>query len=584
MINLIQILNFVTISRLDLELAAGLSVITGETGAGKSVLLSALGFALGDRASVQLIRPGAERAEVSLVLQAPADPDLQAWLAEQGLEDEGDELLLRRSLGQDGRSRAYINGRPSTINSLRDIGDRLVDIHGQHAHHALLRREVQRQLLDDHAGLGPQRARTAAAYRDWRQAQQRLDQLRGASRELDERRERLSFQCQQLRELAPEPGEWEALGQEQRRLAHAERLLGDGQRAHQWIYEGEISACSLLGQAQRDLEALAALDPRLGGVIQMLDSAAIQAREAGSELADYLSGIELDPQRLAWVDERLATMRSLARRHQCDPEQLPGLLTRLESELADLEAGSGDPAALERTRDQALDAYLDCAARLSSGRRHAAAEIAGRISALLPGLGMAKARLDIHIEALALEQAGANGQDRVEFLVATNPGQTPRPLAQVASGGELSRLSLAVQVVTSSASRIPSFVFDEVDTGVGGGVAEVVGRQLRALGEAHQVLCITHLPQVAAQGHHHLHVDKTLSETAAETRIRHLDPGQRVEELARMLGGLDITESTRAHAREMLERPQLTADLRPDSKPVAKGRKRATRPVPETKS
>ena len=554
MLTHLHIWNFAIVERLDLPLEGGLTVLTGETGAGKSILLDALGLALGDRADTSVIRHGADKAEISVTFSTHDAPEAEAWLQEHELDSAG-ECIIRRVIAANGPSKAFINGKPTPAASLRELGEMLVDLHGQHEHQSLLRREAQRQLLDDFAGHGSLLGELAEAFRNWRDKQAELDRLRQAASERDDRLELLRYQVRELEELNLAEGELAELEAEHRRLANASGLLETGQRVLLTL-DGDDPACaaSLLASGLHDVGEMRETDPQLSGVVDLLDSAVIQAREAASELRHYLDGLELDPERLAWLEQRLAAITDLARKHHCAPEELPALLPRLQAELAELEQAEVRAGNLQAEVDAALAAYRKLAEKLGKSRRRAAKKLGEAVTESMQTLGMEGGRFEVAVEPLESDTPAATGLERIEFRVSANPGQPVKPLAKVASGGELSRISLAIQVITARDSRIPTLIFDEVDVGIGGRVAEIVGQLLRTLGEQRQVICVTHLPQVAALGHHHLQVSKTAEQDRTHSRIQVLDMEERVDELARMLGGIEITEQTLSHAREMIER------------------------------
>lgn len=544
--------DFAIVEQLELELASGLTAVTGETGAGKSILVDAIGLLLGDRADSGVIRHGAGRADLSAVFDLGQLPAASAWLNERDLAGEGD-CHLRRVIAGGGRSRNYINGVPQPAQALRELGELLVDIHGQHEHQSLLRREAQRQLLDDYAGNQTWVAELAEHYRSWSQLRQDLRALRQASGERDARLDILRYHLRELVALDLAEGEVAELEREQRRLANASQLLETGQRLLNWLTEGDSDAMAdRLGQSLRELDTLSRLDPRLAPVSELLNAALIQVQEAGGELRGYVSDLDLDPDHLARIEQRLAAALQLARKHRTAPEELPALRTRFETELDRLEHSETRLDELQQAVTAARAVYQEQADRLSERRTAAARELGERVSGALAELGMPGGRFHITLERQ--DQPAPGGLETVEFQVSANPGQPLRPLAKVASGGELSRISLAIQVITARAARIPTLIFDEVDSGIGGGVAEVVGRQLRALGGNRQVLCVTHLPQVAAQAHQHFKVDKQTDGASTHTQVLPLDASARVTEIARMLGGLELTASTLAHAREMVEK------------------------------
>ena len=564
MLSHIHIRDFAIVDELELELASGMTVLSGETGAGKSILVDALGLALGDRAGAEVIRHEAARAEIIATFRIDALPALRAWLTSHDLDADDDchDCQLRRVIGREGRSRAYINGRPVPVQLLKEIGELLADIHGQHEHQSLLRREVQRELLDACAGHGDDLAALAAIYRDHRARSDELEQLRGAAQDRGARSELLRFHLQELEALDLEPDELPRLHGEHSRLANAGRLLEACQRAVAALYEDEVSATGLLGHAHTELSELLHFDPALQPVCALLDSALIQAREASDELRGYTDRVDLDPGRLDWLDRRLAALQQVARKHRVKPEELPDLLERSRAELARLEHADEHFETLEHDIARLAAAFETLALQIRARRRQATEELGRRITAAMHELGMSGGRFEVALEPLPSGELTRHGLDRIEFHVSTNPGQPPAPLSKVASGGELSRISLAIQVIATHGSDIPTLVFDEVDSGVGGGIAEVVGRQLRSLGERRQVLCVTHLPQVAAQAHQHCQVQKLTAAGTTRTHIRRLSDAERVDEIARMLGGLEVTTQTRAHAEEMIQRAQRPAPER----------------------
>ncbi|MCC5870183.1 MAG: DNA repair protein RecN [Gammaproteobacteria bacterium] len=555
MLTHIHIRNFAIIDEVELELGDGLTVLTGETGAGKSIVVDALGLVLGDRADAGAVRHGEARAEITLGIDTRGLPALRAWLAEQMI-DEDDECLVRRVISAEGRSRAFINGQQVPLASLRTLGELVVDIHGQHEHQSLMKPEVQRRLLDHHGGLDALADQTAEAHGRWQAAREALS---AASDSVGERAARLDLLRYQLGELAAldlKAGEVEALEAEHLRLSHGERLVDGALGAVAALYEDEASAHQLMARQLRLLDALVELDPALAPARDLLRDAEIQLSEAAEQLRRYGDDVDNDPQRSQWVEQRLSSVRELARKHRVAEDALHELQSQLGRELEELDGLEARLEALEQAESQAQKHYFQLAERLSAGREKAAASLAGQVSTLMQELGMPGGRLDVVITRLPRERARASGIDQVELQVAANPGQPPRALTKVASGGELSRISLAIQVIAADAGSTPCMVFDEVDAGIGGGVAEIVGRKLRELGERRQVLCVTHVPQVASLGHRHMRVSKLTDASSTRTLIDALEVDEKVEELARMLGGVKITERTRAHAAEMLARAE----------------------------
>jgi DNA repair protein RecN (Recombination protein N) len=562
MLTLLDVRDFAIVDRVTLELGGGLTVLTGETGAGKSILVEALGLVLGDRASASVVRPGAERAEISAVFDLSGVPELQARLTALELGEEDGACILRRSVGADGRSRAFVNGRPTTLQGLRDLGELLVEVHGQHAHQSLLRRETQRAILDDQAGTGALLEALRDTHRRWQEARQALTTLGGTGAQQAAERELLGYQVAELRAAAPDPRELEALAEEQRRLAHAEALAATAQRGVQTLEDADEGALvSGLEGLARELGEMGRYDPRLLSLRELLAGAAIQAREAAGELRRYADAVEVDPERLQQVEQRIAALETLARKHRVPARELATLLAQLESRVAAWERGDAERAALEAEAGALSARYDELALRLHRERAAAAPALAERIAAGLDGLGMPGGRFAVRVDHAASDAPGPAGRDRVEFLFSANPGQPLAPLSEVASGGELSRVSLAIQVIAAQGRGVPTQIFDEVDSGVGGRVAEIVGLTLRRLAGRCQVLCVTHLPQVAAHGQHHLRVRKESGEAATTARVEPLAPAARVTEVARMLAGVRITDRALAHAREMIERAAADAEL-----------------------
>jgi DNA repair protein RecN (Recombination protein N) len=546
----LSIRDFAIVDRLELEFRPGFTALTGETGAGKSILIDALSLALGDRAGGEQVRSGAERADVTADFSFEALPAIGRWLAEQALEGDANRLLLRRVVDRSGRSRGFINGHTATVNQLKEAGERLVDIHGQHAHQSLLKPEAQRQVLDAHAGLAGLAREAGDAYREWQGlCRARLDhQQNAAARNIE--REQLSWQVEELSRLALAPGEWEAVQTEHGRLAHAASLIEGVRDAIERLSESESAALGSLSGVLSRLRPLTEFDASLRDTVAMLESGEAQLREAAYALRHYADRVELDPERLREVEQRLEALYGAARKFRAKPETLAELLVSLRQRLKDLEV-TADLEALARQEQAARASYDKLASRLSTERGKAAAKLGREVNAAMKELAMSGGRFEVELRSL-LPDGSVSGNEQIEFLVSTNPGTEPRPLAKVASGGELSRISLAIQVITSKAAAVPTLIFDEVDAGIGGAVAEVVGRKLRALGEERQVLCVTHLPQVAAQAREQWSVAKGTDGGSARSRVAVLDQKSRIEEIARMLGGVAITATTRKHAAEML--------------------------------
>ncbi|WP_316148951.1 DNA repair protein RecN [Cupriavidus sp. BIC8F] len=555
MLRSLSIRDFVIVDTLDLDFTTGFTVFTGETGAGKSILIDALALVLGERADAGVVREGAPRASVSATFST--HPALDAWLAERELNSEAEDgvatVLLRRTVDAGGRSKAFINGAAATLAQLREVGDQLVDIHGQHAHQLLLRPDAQRLLFDAHAGLTQQAGAVAEAWRAWRACVRQREAVEHQSREMQLERERLEWQVGELDKLNPQPGEWEEIQSEYNRLSHAAGLIDGSRAALDALSEADGSVLSALNTIVHKLQQLADVDPALRDVLAALEPAQMQAEEAAHSLTRYVDRLELDPERLQAVDERMQALHATARKYRLPPEQLPDELVARRQQLDDLQAAQDLNKVMAREA-AAKAAYLTLAQHLSHARKQAAQALSAAVTDAMQGLSMAGGSF---VAALnALDEGQSHGLEQVEFLVAGHAGVSPRPLARVASGGELARISLAISVITSEASPTPTLIFDEVDTGIGGAVAEVVGRRLQELGGARQVLCVTHLPQVAAQAGTHLLVSKETTDagdgSVTRSRIRVLDPAGRVVETARMLGGATVTATTLQHAEEML--------------------------------
>lgn len=556
MLRRLTIRDFVIVDRLDLEFEAGFGALTGETGAGKSILLDALGLALGGRADAAAVRVGRDKADIIAEFDLPAEGELARWLKEQELPADEGAVILRRVVEAAGRSRAWINGVPVTQAQLREAGECLADIHGQHAHHALLKGEAQRALLDARAGAGGLVREVAQHFRDW----QRICELR-CSAEADSaaserERELLAWQVDELRGLGFDTQEWVELNAEQARLAHAAGLMQGADEALALLGEGDISVLGQLRQVNVRCESMAEIDPSLSDVQELLSSAAIQADEALHALRRYRDRLELDPARLDEIDRRLGQVSDLSRKYRVAPEALPALLDATDRKLAAL-VERADPERLRREEARAREVYLQSAARLSALRRPAAEALSREVSAAMQTLAMAGGVFEVSLESCA---PAASGVEAVEFRVAANPNQPLRPLTKVASGGELSRIGLAIQVMTSRDSATPTLIFDEVDVGIGGGVAEIVGRLLHRLGRDRQVLCVTHLPQVAACADWQWNIAKSPRDGSVVSAVAALDESGRIEEIARMLGGVNITETTRRHAAEMLKAEHVSAE------------------------
>ena len=548
MLQHLTIRDFVIVDRLELSFQDGFGALTGETGAGKSILIDALALALGERADAGVVRSGCDKAEVAATFVIGAQPQVSDWLRSNDLDGD-DELLLRRVVDAGGRSRAYINGSPATVQQLREVGEWLVDIHGQHAHQSLLRAEAQRTLLDSHAGLGSVARDVAAAWKRWRDAEQMLRTASEGADALLREREQLQWQIGELDALAFGDDEWATLDVEHRRLGHAASLIEGAQYALA-ILSDDDAACErqIDGVATR-LGNLAEYDPALAEVAALIGSVQAELSDAVSTLRRYADRADLDPTRLAQVERRMDAVMSHSRKYRVQPPELPGLLAGWRQRLAELDE-SADLAALETKVAAARQDFQGQAEKLSAGRKKAASEMGTAVSEIMRQLALSSGRFEVALVPVA---DGADyGLEQIEFRIGGLAGNEAKPLAKVASGGELSRISLAIQVLTSRSASVPTLIFDEVDVGIGGGVAEIVGRLLRELGSERQVLCVTHLPQVAAQANWQWQVSKATRDGVTLSAIQPLDAAGRVQEIARMLGGVEITDITLQHARELL--------------------------------
>jgi len=556
MLRALSIRDFVIVDRLDLEFSPGFTVLTGETGAGKSILIDALALVLGERSDAGMVRAGSARAEISAEFALEGLPQVQTWLEANDLSDEPGVCLLRRVLESGGRSRAYVNGRPSTLQQLKELGDNLVDIHGQHEHQSLLRPPAQRELVDAYAGATALAGQVAQTWREWQELRrQRLEWEKNAEAIAAER-EQVEWQVRELTRLAFSADEWDTLQSDHRRLSNAASLLEAVEYAVEALSEGEAAALATVSAVVSRLNAAAAYDPGLKEALDVLDPALIQIQEAVYSLRHYRSSLDLDPRRLQELEQRLETVHSASRKYRITPDRIPETLAGFERRLEEL-GGGASPEQLAQREAVAEQTYRSIAGRLSKERQRAARELTKQVSAQMQNLAMAGGRFEV---ALTSSPEGtSHGMEEIDFLVASNPGTPARPLAKVASGGELSRLSLAIQTVTSAVAEVNTLVFDEVDAGIGGRVAEIVGRMLGALGTRHQVMCITHLPQVAAAADQQWQVSKTQGEAGVRSTVRVLGDAERVEEVARMLGGVKITDTTRKHAAEMLGAKTLGA-------------------------
>ena len=552
MLNQLSISNFAIVDQLDLDIQPGMTVITGETGAGKSIMLDALGLATGDRTDSHCVRPGAEKAEIHAVFDLNRCPAARSWLNDRELISD-DECVLRRVITKEGRSRAYINGTPSPLADLRAIGELLIDIHGQHESQSLLKKHNHRLLLDDFAGTNKLAASVATIASDYNRIRTELDTLTANRKEQDERIQLLSYQLQEFEQLGLQPGEVEQLEAELKQLTHAESTLSACHQINQICSENDSG--NLLQQLNHCLHLLGDLQvehPAINSSMDMLSSAHIQVEEAVGELNQFIDHFDADPARMQEVDLRLSAIYDLARKHRVMPEELLSKQKSLCEELEKIQFSDEHAEEMQEHLTELRKHYQEQSSKLTDKRTKAATKLQKQVSKRMTLLGMPHGQFIIELAAHEEVQLSPAGAEDIEFLVTANPGQPPRALAKVASGGELSRISLAIQVITAQTSSIPSMLFDEVDVGIGGGTAEIVGSMLRELGQKSQVLCVTHQPQVASQGHQHLHVSKRVRHNASSTQITNLNGEPRVKEIARMLGGVEMTQSTLNHAEEML--------------------------------
>jgi len=551
MLTQLSINNITLVDQLNLELDTGLTAITGETGAGKSILLNALGLAIGERADADKVRKGAAKADVYASFDIADIPAAQKWLQQQELENADEECLLRRVLSAEGRSRAFINGKPVTLQQLKSLGELLIDIHGQHEHQSLLKKEQHRRLLDNFGALKPLLEKLKQAFKDYRHAQQRFIERRDNAEEISARHQLLSYQVSELDELDLQEGELEKIEQEQQQLASAEDTLHKCQQVADLCEgESEYSLRQGLNQCLHLLGEIQSKSSSLNEAESMLSQALIQLEEANGEIQRHVDSFEADPERLYELENRLSRVYDIARKHRIDPSELCQLHHQLSLELAELGNVDEDLDQLQQQAEAALSHYQVLAGKLKQKRQAAAKKLQQDVNKQLQNLAMSNATFEIAL--IALEEPSSKGSEEIEFLIATNPGQEPKPLGKIASGGELSRISLAIQVVTAQTSAASSLVFDEVDVGIGGATANVVGQMLRQLGERCQVLCVTHLPQVASKAHQHLQVVKTTDKAGAASSLSKLAEDERVSEIARMLGGEANSEQAVAHAKEML--------------------------------
>ncbi|KAF3981903.1 MAG: DNA repair protein RecN [Methylococcales symbiont of Hymedesmia sp. n. MRB-2018] len=547
----LNIVDLAVVKSLNLNLAKGMSVLTGETGAGKSILLTALGLALGNRADSEYVRPDATRAEINLNFDLMDAPLAKQWLESNDLNDD-DNCFIRRIVNQDGGSKAYINNRPVTLQSLKQLSTLLVEIHGQHAHLTLLDSDQQRHLLDNFAKSSDLLAEINQTYQSWKQTNTELNNLIKVSADQFEREELLRYQLEELQQLDLENFDYQALSEEHGKLSNLDLILKQGQEQLQVLSENDQQSVNkMLGYSLSALTELTQYSPELAEICEILTTAQIHIEEGSQQLRRYLETQEADPQRLLFLEEQIGIIQDISRKHQTSAEKLPQLVIELETELSNIAHSSERIEELTTQVEQKLTQYKTLSKRLSANRTQNAKKLEEKISAMIKELGMPQGDFLVNVNFQSDQMPRAVGNDKIEFLVSPNPGLPPKPLAKIASGGELSRISLAIQVSTSTDKTTATMIFDEVDSGIGGGIAEIVGQKLRNLSHNRQILCVTHLPQVASQAHQHLYVKKDQSETTSST-VTVLNKQNRIEEIARMLGGVNMTQNTLAHAEEML--------------------------------
>lgn len=555
MLSHLTVHNFALIRELALDFSSGLTVLTGETGAGKSIIIDAVVLALGERATSTIVPAGYERCVVNAAFNVDHLPLAQTWLLQHELNSNERECLLRRVITSDGRSRSFINGHAVPLHYLRELGSLLISIHGQHEHHTLLKTEKQRHLLDSFAGHHTLIKQVESFYSHWREAEQQLTTWQQQQQQRTAQMELLHYQLEELAQLNLAEAELEQIEVEQQQLTHADRLLTTAQHALNVLDENEaFNVLHALHKIHNELTSLLSIDSRLTPILELLHNAQLYTQEASGELSHYCQQIELNPERLNWVEQRLSSIYELARKYRIPATELLLLEQRLRQELQELQQNEIQLTQLAERLEQLKQAYFTAATALTTGRQQTAMQLGPAVSNIMQQLGMPGGCFEVRLLPLANNEASRYGQENVEFYVSANPGQSLQPLAKIASGGELSRISLALQVLTMQQQEmIGTLIFDEVDVGIGGGTAELVGRLLRQLGNRYQVLCVTHLPQVAALGHHHFQVGKIIQPDETHTYIQQLNQEAKIEELARMLGGLKITKQTLKHAREMLE-------------------------------
>ena len=555
MLTHIFIRNFAIIDELDLDLKNGMTTLTGETGAGKSILLDAIGLILGDRADSNNVKHGAEKAEISASFDIKKMPEIQKWLSENDLEND-DECIIRRIVSKDGRSKAYINGSTATLQQIRSAGEMLIDIHGQHEHQSLMRRDIQRRLLDDYSSDNDLLNEVRSAYDIWYGAENKFNDLQAKASDRNERVALLKYQVEELEQLDPQENEYDQLVIEHSQLANVDNHMATSAKTSELLYDSENSLYSLISQQINEISALESDNQDLTTIIELLNDAQTQVSEAASVTKQYLDKLEHNPERLHEIDQRLNQIHDQARKHHVEPDQLFETFERLSEEYNQLSHADESLALLTAEKEKYKQTYLKLAKKLSTSRKKSAKQLSDKITEAMQTLNMTGGVFEITVTQSEPLKCAAEGFDSIDYLVSANPGQPAKLLGKVASGGELARISLAIQMITAHQGHIPTLIFDEVDSGVGGATAEIVGQHLRTIGNECQVLCVTHLPQVAAQAHQHLQVNKVTTKSSTVTSITVLDDVQKQSEIARMLGGVDITQQTLDHAQEMIEKAQ----------------------------
>ncbi len=560
MLKHLYIRNFAIIDELELDFNSGMTALTGETGAGKSILLGALNLVLGDRADNDSIKQGCDYAEIVAEFDIQKLDHVSSWLVAQELNAD-EECILRRRISRDGRSRAYVNSTPVNLQNIRELAEMLIDIHGQHEHQSMMKSSVQRQLLDDYANHSPLLEAVSNLYVELKLVEEQLQHLQQTSNEQNDRLDLLRFQTQELDALALEENEYQSLDSQHKRMANAEKINNTVQQAIHLLSEDDDSNIqSAMSHIIASVTDINEIDASLSPAVEMLTDALVQIDESVSLLQSYRDEIDLDPAQLANIEQRIQNILDLARKHRVEPETLSSLHEQLQKELDDIDHVDERLDELSKQQKELETKYLDCCTKLSDSRKKAAKKLNKDITQSMQTLGMSGGKFEITIKPVTAKRF-AYGLDQIEFTVTANAGQSCKPIARVASGGELARISLAIQMIIANSSKIPSLIFDEVDSGVGGGIAEIVGQHLRTLGSAktgreNQVICITHLPQVASQAHNHLRVEKQTRDKRTSSQVVVLDEEQRRQEIARMLSGVEITEQSLAHADEMIDRAQ----------------------------